>query len=69
MNEQNRKLVKFKRKYQNMWVAIDLVTGGVILSGRNLKRIADKMFKKKQDYILEKVPPLNSPFVFTVVLC
>ena len=56
-------VLKYKKKYQNKWVAKDPVTSEVIESDVKLESLVNKMEETKTDYILEKVLPLKQAFI------
>ena len=56
-------LSKFKRLYQNTWVAKDLKTGKVLAAAEKLKDVADKASKITEEYSVESVLPLNKVFM------
>ena len=67
MNDRNIKLIDFKRKYQNQWIALNPKTGEVIASNKDLKKIVNNRSLRKKNYVLEKVLPLNALFIPTTI--
>lgn len=63
IKDELRRLIDFKEKYQNKWVAFDSATNSILASDKNLKKLAFKLQDIKQDYTLEKVLPRNVVFV------
>lgn len=59
MKKTNVELIKFKKKYQNKWVAYDKETSKVLAYDEDLEKLTRKPAVRGKDYILEKVSPLN----------
>ena len=57
------KILDYKKKYQNKWVAKDPVTSEVIKADKKLDKLVEKMEKTNTDYVLEKVLPINKAFI------
>ncbi len=68
MKTKNKALIDFKLKYQNMWLARDPVTGAVLEADKSLAVLAEKMRTLNNDYTVEKVMPLNSVYVPSIIL-
>lgn len=59
---EKRKLIQFKEKYQNKWVAIGQKSGRVLGFGRDLRKLSHELGSVSEDYLLEKVTPLAKAF-------
>lgn len=57
------KILNYKKKYQNKWIAKDPKTSEVIKADIKLDKLIEKMEKTNTDYVLEKVLPLNKLFI------
>jgi len=57
-----RKIISFKEKYQNKWVATVKNSDKVLAASKSLKVLATKLQKSKQDYVLEWVFPPDVAF-------
>lgn len=60
---ENRKLVDFKLKYQNQWVAINPESEEVLANNFDLSILKKDLKKIKNPYYLEKVLPISTVFI------
>ncbi|OGC50634.1 hypothetical protein A2716_03025 [candidate division WWE3 bacterium RIFCSPHIGHO2_01_FULL_40_23] len=62
-SSEKKKLIEYKEKYQNKWVALDPKTQAVLAADEDLKKLSNKMKKIGTNYILDKVLPIDMIFI------
>ena len=57
------KIIKFKNKYKNCWVARDIKTGKILDAGKDLKMLAKRLKRATNTYLVENILPPDVAYI------